>query len=123
VLIDLVALLAETTFGGTMALPQETQVEYVDRADVNETFVDSIYSTTFNTGILRIEFDVTRLSEPKASKPHTAKQYPMCRLVMTPDVAVDLFNRLNQFMGVMKERGLTQQTSAPAIVQASNKQH
>ena len=106
-----------------MTLPQDTQVEYVDRADLNETFVDSIYSTTFNTGILRIEFDVTRLSERKASKPHTAKQYPICRLVMTPDVAVDLFNRLSQFMAVMKERGLTQQASTPATIKGSHKQH
>ncbi len=48
---------------------QQATIRYVDRADMAETFVDSITGLIFDGQTLRIEFGVTRLDEIKANTP------------------------------------------------------
>lgn len=94
--------------GDGNGIPPGTQIHYVDLPEVRETFVDSIKLSTFNSGVLRVELCSSRLQDPPKDKNVTpiVKQYPVVRLVMTPDLAVDLFNQLNQFLGMMKQQGL-----------------
>ena len=91
-----------------MKLP-ENQVQYIDRLDVPETFVNSLGNWFFSDGIANIELCVTRIDKPKPPNPPTGKKYPACRLVLTPQAVVDLFQNLNTLMGIMKKEGLIEQ--------------
>jgi hypothetical protein len=54
---------------------RRANIRYLDRADMAETFADSITGLTFDGQTLRIEFGVTRLdNEPNA--PITGRRYP-----------------------------------------------
>jgi len=95
-----------------MKLPPD-KVKNIDIPGLQETFVDSMGSSTFDGATLRIELCVTRLDLPKPPKPPTGKKYPVCRLVLPPDAAVELFNLLQQFIGVMVQQGLVKKEDAP----------
>ena len=86
-------------------IPAE-QVQDVDRPELNETFVDSLGLSTFDGAAARLTFCVMRIQEPQTGKPAMFKRYPVCRMVLTPDAAVELFNRLNQMMGALQKLGL-----------------
>jgi hypothetical protein len=86
-------------------LPPE-QIEDIDLPALPETFADSLGMSSFDGQTMRLTFCVQRLQEPKPPKPPRAKKYPSCRLVITPNLVVDLFNQLNQIMGVMQQHGL-----------------
>ena len=88
-----------------MKVPPE-QIQDVDRPELNETFVDSLALSTFDGAAARLTFCVMRMQEPHAGKPAQFKKYPVCRMVLTPDAAVELFNRLNQMMGALQKLGL-----------------
>jgi hypothetical protein len=75
---------------------QPATIRYLDRADMEETFADSISGLIFDGQTLRIEFGVTRFDEVKANTPITGRRYPACRLVLPPAAAVDLINRMQQ---------------------------
>ncbi len=94
-----------TAAKGTAASPAATageagrvaaNIRYLDRADMEETFADSITGLIFDGQTLRIEFGVTRFDDVKANAPITGRRYPACRLVLPPAAAVDLINRMQQ---------------------------
>jgi len=82
------------------------KTRFVDRADVFETFADSIRGITFDAQTMRIEFCVCRMDEPKPPEPPTSRQYPACRLVLTPNAALELFNKLQRIMGALEKSGV-----------------
>lgn len=88
-----------------MKLPPE-QIQEIDLPDVGETFADSLGMSFFDGQAMRLTFSVTRFQPPKPPKPPSAKRYPSCRLVMTPDCVVELFNQLQQVMGALQKIGL-----------------
>lgn len=95
-----------------MKLP-ESQIRYMDRPEISETFVDSLGVVTFD-GNTRLELCATRLDPPKPPDPPTARQYPVCRLVMTPETTVALFNQLQNIMNLLQQAGLvTKQEGQP----------
>ena len=75
---------------------QPPAIRYVDRADLPETFADSITSLVFDGQTLRIEFGVTRFDEMKPNSQITGRRYPACRLVLPPGAASELIARLQQ---------------------------
>jgi hypothetical protein len=85
---------------------QSTTIRYVDRADMAETFADSITGLVFDGQTLRIEFGVTRLDDVKANEPRTARRYPACRLVLSPATAVELINRMQQIGAALTQAGV-----------------
>ena len=91
-------------------------IQYVDRADMVETFVDSITGLIFDGQTLRIEFGVTRFDELKSNAPINGRRYPACRLVLPPAAAVDLINRMQQIAAALTQAGVvkTAQPSAAA---------
>ena len=89
------------------------QMRFVDRPEVSETFSDSLHSIVFDGGSMRIEFCITRMDEIRPPNPPTGRQYPVCRLVLTPKVAIDLFNRLQQMMAVLEREGKLKKGSSP----------
>jgi hypothetical protein len=98
-----------------MAVVQKPQAKarYVDLPDLPETFSDSIHAMVWDGQTLRIEFCVTRYPQSGPDKPAEAKRYPACRMVMTPAVAVDLFNRLQQTMSALQQAGVVAQQKPP----------
>jgi len=91
---------------------QSMTIRYVDRADMAETFADSITGLVFDGQTLRIEFGVTRLDDVKANAPRTARRYPACRLVLSPVTAVELINRMQQIGAALTQAGVVK--AAPA---------
>jgi hypothetical protein len=93
--------------------PQAT-VRYLDRADMEETFADSINGLIFDGQTLRIEFGVTRFDDVKPNATITGRRYPACRLVLPPAAAVDLINRMQQIAAALTQAGVVRQTPRPA---------
>ena len=89
-----------------MAVKPQPQVEFVDRAELAEVFVDSIRNVTFDGATVRAEMCVTRFEEGTAPGSAAAKQYPASRLVLRPDAAVDLFVRLQRLIALMEKHGI-----------------
>ena len=90
-------------------------IRYVDRADLGETFADSITGLIFEGQMLRIELGVTRFDEMKPNAPITGRRYPACRLVLPPAAAVDLINRMQQIAAVLTEAGVVKPSQRPAV--------
>ena len=97
------------------------QVRFVDSPGVSEIFADSSRAITFDGQTMRIEFCAIRMDEPKPPNPPTGRQYPVCRLVLTPNAAVDLFNKLQQIMAALEQSGAIKKnppiTQVPPSVQ------
>ena len=85
-------------------------IRYLDRADMEETFADSITGLIFDGQTLRIEFGVTRFDDVKANSPITGRRYPACRLVLPPAAAVDLINRMQQIATALTQAGVVKAT-------------
>jgi len=88
-------------------------IRYLDRADMEETFADSITGLIFDGQTLRIEFGVTRFDEVKPNTPITGRRYPACRLVLPPAAAVDLINRMQQIATALTQAGLVKTAPRP----------
>ena len=83
----------------------QVKVSYVDNPDISETFADSVRALSFDGQTMRLEFCTTRLNDPKPPNPPSAKQFPACRLVLTPSAAMDLFNKLQNIMSALEKSG------------------
>jgi hypothetical protein len=89
-------------------------IRYLDRADMVETFADSITGLMFDGQTLRIEFGVTRFDDVKPNTPITGRRYPACRLVLPPAAAVDLINRMQQIAAALTQAGVVKQRAGGA---------
>jgi len=90
-----------------MKLPDD-KIQYIDLPDVSETFVDSFGNMTFDGQIARIELCVTRLNEIHPPNPPTARKYPICRLALTPEAFLKLYNQLHQLVNALQQQGVIQ---------------
>ena len=97
---------------GDGARPAAT-IRYLDRADMEETFADSITGLIFDGQTLRIEFGVTRFDDMKPNTPITGRRYPACRIVLPPAAAVDLINRMQQIATALTQAGVVKAAPRP----------
>jgi hypothetical protein len=88
-------------------------IRYLDRADMEETFADSVTGLIFDGQTLRIEFGVTRFDDVKPNTQITGRRYPACRLVLPPAAAVDLINRMQQIANALTQAGVVKATPRP----------
>jgi hypothetical protein len=93
---------------------QAATIRYLDRADMGETFADSVTGLIFDGQTLRIEFGVTRFDDVRANTPITGRRYPACRLVLPPAAAVDLINRMQQIAAALTQAGVVKATPRAA---------
>ena len=98
--------------------PQTATVRYVDRPECAETFADSINNVYFDGQSLRIEFGITRLDEMKPNAPVTGRRYPAQRIVLTPNAAVELINRMQKIGAALTQAGVLKATPRPADADA-----
>jgi hypothetical protein len=86
------------------------QIRYVDRPDVSETFADSIRGLSFDGQTMRIEFCSVRIDPFNPTEAPTGRQYPVCRMVLTPNAGIELFNRLQQIVKALEKSGAVHRT-------------
>src|SRR5215475_5702148 len=89
-------------------------IRYIDQPDMAETFADSINHVYFDGQSLRLEFGITRLDEVKPNTPVTGRRFPAQRMVLTPNAAVELINRMQQVGAALTQAGLLKPAGAPA---------
>jgi hypothetical protein len=99
------------------ALPK---IDYVDLPELVETFSDSIHSIFFDGQSLRINFAVTRMGEFEPNQRQTGKRYPCCRLVLSPSVAVELMNRMQQIGSALTKAGILKAAPAQPNTEQTN---
>lgn len=82
-------------------------IRAVDMPEMPETFADSIGTVTFDGNTFRVDLCVTRMDKPKEGvKKPTGKQYPACRLVLTPDVSMKLLNHLKNLENILEKQSV-----------------
>ena len=96
------------------AAPPAPKLQYVDRLDCDEVFVDTVSKISFDGQTLRMEFAVTRLDDVAPNTPPTGRLIPSVRLVLPPRTAVDLMNRMQQITAALIQAGYLKQTPTPA---------
>lgn len=98
--------------------PKAPQIKFVDRPEVGETFADSVRSLGFDGQTMRIEFCTVRMDPPKSPETRTGRQYPVCRMVLSPNAAIDLYGRLQQIIQALEKSGAIQRApSTPPTMQ------
>jgi hypothetical protein len=101
-----------------MTKPFNPQIHFVDIPEVSETFADSIHGVIFDGQTMRIELCATRMDPPQPQKEPTAGQYPVCRLVLPPNAAIDLYNKLQHILQALEKDGkVTRNETTPQTVQ------
>jgi hypothetical protein len=105
---------AEETSKPSGPSERQTTIRYLDRADMAETFADSVTGLIFDGQTLRIEFGVTGFDNVKANAPITGRRYPACRLVLPPTAAVDPINRMMQIAAALRQAGVVKPSQEPA---------
>jgi hypothetical protein len=96
-----------------MTKPFNPIIRYEDRPEISETFADSVHGVLFDGQTMRIEFCTTRMDPPQPPNEPTARQYPVCRLVMPPTAAIDLYNKLQQILQALEKDGKITRNQAP----------
>ncbi len=86
------------------------QIRFIDRPELSETFSDSIHGLSFDGQTMRIEFCTVRIDPPKSPDVRTGRQYPVCRMVLTPGAGIELFSRLQQIIQALEKSGALQRT-------------
>jgi hypothetical protein len=89
---------------------------YVDRAEIAETFADSLEYVVIDQSVLRLEFVVNRMDKPKGPQGQaTGKKYTACRVVLPAMQIIEIANKLSGILGAMQAKGIIQVTPvAPA---------
>ena len=81
------------------------QIRFIDRPDVSETFADSIHGLSFDGQTMRIEFCSIRIDPFNPPEAPAGRQYPVCRMVLTPNAGIELYNRLQQIIKALEKSG------------------
>ena len=100
----------------TAAAPEVPTFRYEDRPDLLETFADNVQRMTFDGRTLRSEFCVTRPGEEANNRPAQGRTFPICRLVLDLNGAVDLFNKINSLQSALERQGVIRKTPGAGAV-------
>ena len=88
-----------------MSMPTN-QISYIDLPEISETFVDSFGAMLFDGQTARIELCVTRMDEITPGKQPTARKYPACRLVLTPNALLELSTNMQNIINALIKQGI-----------------
>lgn len=79
--------------GYYLAMETKTKPRYLDRPEILEQFADSVRGITNNGHTVHIELCIERNDYQSLAAPNCSS--PMCRLVLTPEAAVELRDKLS----------------------------
>jgi hypothetical protein len=96
-------------------MPTQPQMKltYHDLDALSETFTDSLRLLAFDGQSMRFEFCIVRQDEPKPPNPLTGRQVPVCRLVMSLPMAIDLMNKVKAVLDQLTAAGILTVTQTP----------
>ena len=81
------------------------ELEYIDRPDVAETFVDSLESVMYDGNSFRMEFAVHRFAPPNASGRASKRKVTAVRLVIPLGGAIGLTSQLSALLEALEQQG------------------
>ena len=91
---------------------------------LSETFADSTRLVGFDGNNFRFEFCIVRPDDPKPPSPLTARQVPVCRLVMPPGAVIDMLNKAKGVLDQLTAAGIIKMvTPQPGTPGGQNKPH
>jgi len=93
---------------------EDTKTVYVERPDVAEMFADHCEQVIFDGQTLRLELAVTRYASATSSKAPTRRRTTACRLVLTPQGGLQLFEQLARVVAAMEKKGLLTKSETAA---------
>jgi hypothetical protein len=104
-------------------LPQsqaQLLLTYVDRPEILETYVDTLWRVYFDGNAIRMDFVVNRLDNPQAQPPRLGKAFTASRIVIPLFGMADMLNKLQDIMGQLQAQGTIRQTHPPDSTQRPN---
>jgi hypothetical protein len=90
--------------------------DYVGRPEISEVFADSLHSILFDGSSLRLEFVVARFDQRRSAKATAGQKVTSCRLVLSPNGVMELYNKLHNMMGALEKKGVIKR--GPVITEA-----
>jgi hypothetical protein len=93
------------------------QFQYRDVPELKETFADSVGRWSFDGMTMRIEFLVSRADQERPPEDRSSYRLPVCRLVLTPNAALELLNQAQRMAAALEKAGLAKK--APAKPEAA----
>jgi hypothetical protein len=97
------------------AKPTPPKLRYEDRADLFETFADSVGPWAFDGQTLRFEFTVTRMdAAQRGAQPQSGRRLPVARVALTVNGALELLNHCRQLTLALEKAGVLKQVNPAA---------
>lgn len=85
--------------------------KYIERPEICETFADHCERVIFDGQTLRIDLSVTRLVAAGEGGKPSGYRATASRLVLTPQLALQLHGQLQNLVAIMEKKGLVRKTS------------
>jgi hypothetical protein len=88
----------------------------VPHHEVRETFAEQIGFITCDGSTLKIDLEVSRMSEPTSSAPPARERHVFARLALSMGCAIDLINQMKRLAEQMAQSGLIRTTEQGQVV-------
>ena len=98
----------------------QRQLAYVDRPEISETFVDSLWRVYFDGQTIRMDFVVNRMDDPRPQTPPSGKAVTASRIVIPVAGMVEMLSKLQNLADQLRAQGTVRQISAPEGVQRTH---
>jgi hypothetical protein len=93
-------------------------IEFVDRPDLQWTFVDTSATSIENKTICKFEFCTLRWVQPGPGLEPSARQYPVARLAMSVSAMVELHKKLTHMLEKLEAEGVVSRSQPTAAAKA-----
>lgn len=94
-------------------VPQPTQLTYVDRPEVSETFADSLWRISFENMVIKMELVVNRVDDPNPPAAPAGRAMTACRIVMPLPGMIDMLGKLQAVVAQLQAAGVIRQIQMP----------
>jgi hypothetical protein len=95
------------------AQAQPTQLTYVDRPEISETFADSLWRVTVDNMVVKMEFVVNRMDDPNPPTAPTGRATTSSRVVISLPGMIDMLTKLQAIMAQLQASGVIRQIQNP----------
>jgi hypothetical protein len=95
-------------------LMTSSQLAYVDRPEVSETFADSLRRVNVEGMLAKLEFVANRLDDPDPQSPsRTGTAITACRVVMPLAAMIEMLGKLQAIVAQLRTAGVILPVSNP----------
>ena len=102
-----------------MTQQPNVKISYVDRPEISETYADSIEKISFDGQSWRLEFCITRMGELIPPNTLPGKKFPCCRLVLSVNTGLDLANKMQGLIAILKQQGVLKEMPVANVTPSS----